>query len=273
MNFIYSESNPDYKNYTFPYAVWAIPNSSEEVVELYERGFLPSRNPRFCLTRSTRIVLCKFENSSRHRRTIKLCKNVETTLVAISTFVITRSIKAMCLRCAELRFGEGVVDEQRLNRIMSPDNATHVMHFAVGKKTVGLVTMNIANKIAHYNFAFYDTTQPKKSLGTFMMTATINHFQTRHFTHLYLGTCYSRNFLYKTRFPGFEFFNGAHWSSNIDELEFLIDRPQQTGHLFESSDYLKKFHPADLDVEVVKLGYEPLNSAAPNLTLDGQTEQ
>jgi hypothetical protein len=267
MKFIFSESNPNYKNYTFPYAVWAIPDSPEEVVELYERGFLPSRKPRFCLTRSTRIALCRFENSYRNRRTLKLCKDVKVTLIAISDFAMTGPIRAMCLKCAELRFGEGVVDEQRFSRILSPDNATHVMHFVIGKETVGLVSMNVTNQIAHYNFAFYDITQLKRSLGIFMLTATINYFQTRHYTHLYMGTCYSRNFLYKTHFQGFEFFNGAHWSSNKNELEFIIERPQQARHLFESSDYLEKFHPTELDVEAVELGYRYLTSTAPSLTI------
>ncbi|WP_347900864.1 hypothetical protein [Pseudomonas purpurea] len=273
MKFIFSESNPDYKNYTFPYAVWAVPESAAEVVELYERGFLPSRKPRFCLTRSTRIALDRFENSYRNRQTLKLCEDVEVTLVAISDFAMTDPIKAMCLQCAELRFGAGVVDEPRFTRILSPDNATHVMHFAISKETVGLVTMNVANQIAHYNFAFYDITLPKKSLGTFMMTTTINYFQARHYTHLYMGTCYGRNFLYKTRFQGFEFFNGAHWSSNIDELEFLIDRPQQARHLFESSDYLDKFHSTELNVEAVELGYRYLTSTAPGLAIKVETEQ
>lgn len=227
MKFIFSESNPDYKNYTYPYAIWAIPESATEVVELYERGFLPSHKPRFCLTRSTRITLSKFKLTYRARRKLKICQDVDMELTDTSKFEMTSSTEQMCLQCASLRFGKGVVDEQRLSRIMSPGNATHVMHFTTGKKTVGLVTINIIENIAHYNFAFYDTTLPKKSLGTFMLTATADYFSQRHYSHLYMGTCYGKRFLYKTHFEGFEFFNGAHWSSNIDELKFLIDRPAQ----------------------------------------------
>lgn len=273
MKFIFSESNPDYKNYTFPYAVWAIPESVKEAVELYSRGFLPTRKPMFCLTRSTRVVLDRFENSYRNRQTLKRCEDVVVSLVAISDVVITDAIKTMCLKFADSRFGKGVVDEERLARILQPDNATSIMHFAIGGNTVGLVSMNVLDQIAQYNFAFYDISRTAKSLGTFMMTATINHFKARRYTHLYIGTCYSRNFLYKTRFLGFEFFNGANWSSNIDELQFLIDRPQQTRHLFESSDYLEKFYTPKPDIETAEVGSEYLSFTALGLSIKFETEE
>lgn len=261
MRIIFSESNPDYKNYTFPYAVWAIPESQEEIVELYDRGFLPSRKPRFYLTRSTRITLKRFELTYRARRTLKACQDIEMTLINISDFVIDKSIRELCLQCAEQRFGEGVINEQRLNRMINPENATHIMHFTRKEKTVGLVTINTAPKIAHYNFAFYDITEPKKSLGTFMLTAIINYFHNRDCNYLYMGTCYGKKFLYKAHFEGFEFFNGAQWSSDMNELSFLMERPHQPNHLFESSDYLNTFHPITLDIDVHETGFRYITQA------------
>lgn len=147
----------------------------------------------------------------------------------------------MCLDCATCRFGEGIVSEERLIRIFSPANTTHIMQFTLNDKIIGLVTTNLINTIAHYNFAFYDITLTKLSPGIFMLTTAAEHFKKNNYTHLYMGTCYSQHFLYKARLEGFEFFNGACWSGNTLELDFLIHRTAKTGHLFECPDYIRKF--------------------------------
>ncbi len=81
-----------------------------------------------------------------------------------------------------------------------------------------------------------------------MMTAAVDHFAKVGFGFIYLGSCYSPNALYKTQFAGAEFFNGACWSHNLEELKYLIARGSQpiTQHLFESEDYLHRFYEGEL---------------------------
>lgn len=267
MRLIFSESNPDYANYNFPYAVWAIPDSSEEIADLYERGFLPSNKPRFCMARSTRIVLSRFKSTYSTRRTLKSGPDIDIKLIAISDFKMTLCIRKLCHQCADLRFGKGVIDEKRLARIFSSDNATHVMQFTIDRNTVGIVTINKLREIAHYNFAFYDVSQPKRSFGTFMLTAAIDYFYRHDYNLFYMGTCYSKNFLYKARYEGFEFFNGFRWSPNVSELKFLIGRPQKPDHLLESSDYLAKFVHGKLDREFGDAVYHYVKNSVSCVTM------
>ena len=54
MKLAYSESQPDYDHYIFPYAVWAFPEAGETPADLFDQGFLPSSRDldRFYLCRN-----------------------------------------------------------------------------------------------------------------------------------------------------------------------------------------------------------------------------
>ena len=68
----------------------------------------------------------------------------------------------------------------------------------------------------------------------------------RGFDFVYLGSCYSRNALYKTQFAGAEFFNGVRWSEDLEELKYLIRRKRWDEHLFESEEYRQAFYGGEL---------------------------
>jgi len=86
----------------------------------------------------------------------------------------------------------------------------------------------------------------------FMMTSAVKFFAEQGFRHVYLGTCYSRSALYKTQFPGIQFFNGFKWSDNIEELKYLVDRGHKEvkQHLLESEEYRTLFHEGSLPAMV-----------------------
>jgi hypothetical protein len=77
------------------------------------------------------------------------------------------------------------------------------------------------------------------------MALTLADFKDRGYTYGYLGTCYTERALYKTRFPGMEFFNGWGWSADRRELHFLVQRDERTParHLLETDDYTTFFLP------------------------------
>jgi arginyl-tRNA--protein-N-Asp/Glu arginylyltransferase len=90
----------------------------------------------------------------------------------------------------------------------------------------------------------------ERNLGMFMMTSAVAHFAELGYQHLYLGSCYSRNALYKTQFSGAEFFNGFKWSNNLQELKYLIQRDSQSvsKHLLETEEFVEKFYADDVAV-------------------------
>jgi arginyl-tRNA--protein-N-Asp/Glu arginylyltransferase len=253
MKLLFSEAAPDYSHYIFPYAIWAFPEPGEQPRDFFERGFLPSSKnlDRFYLCRSVRIKLHAFSPSSENRRIFRKCAGITFNLVPRENFAFTDLWRDFCLTYADIKFGKEVMTAERLNNLMDSKITTHVLvfHDSASQKDVGLVTLYLEPPhVAQYYYAFYDLNYYRQNLGMFMMSAAVDWCAKEGFEHIYLGSCYSHHALYKTQFAGAEFFNGAVWSRNLEELKYLIARSHQpiTQHLFESEDYIHRFHEGDL---------------------------
>jgi len=253
MKLLFSEAPPDYKSYIFPYAVWAFPEAEETPADFFAAGFLPSSKnlDRFYLCRSLRVVLAEFKPSSENRRVLRKGENFRCTLVPRAEFDFTPWWKEFCLQYAAQKYGPEVMNPARLEQLVSSAITSHFMVFrdASVQRDIGLVTLFLQpRRAAQYYYAFYDLNYARQNLGMFMMTSAVQHFAAEGFEHIYLGSCYSQNSLYKTQFEAVEFFNGAYWSRDLAELKYLITRGEQAQaqHLFESEDYLHRFHEGEL---------------------------
>jgi phosphoribosyl 1,2-cyclic phosphodiesterase len=140
---------------------------------------------------------------------------------------------------------------ERLDALFASPIISHLLLF-IDVKTgteVGAATVYLEGKeLAFYYYAFYDLNYYARNLGMFMMTSAVALFAERKVKHLYLGTCYSKNALYKTQFAGAEFFNGFRWSDDMDELKFIINRDKKDleQHLLETESYRTAFYEGDL---------------------------
>jgi len=256
MKLLFSEAAPDYEHYIFPYAIWGFPEPGETPATFFEAGFLPSSREldRFYLTRHIRVRLKDFQASSENRRILRKGAGLKWTLLPREEFQLTDERGAFCKRYADSRFGAEVMSEARLSTLFTAPVATHIMLFQdeATQKEVGYVVLYLENpRVAFYYYSFYDLEWFERSLGLFLMTSAVQHFSTEGFDYIYLGTCYSERALYKMQFSGCEFFNGFRWSSNAQELKYLVSRQgEQPGkHLLESEEYLSKFYgqtPAQL---------------------------
>ncbi|MGH7496772.1 MAG: hypothetical protein ACREOO_30845 [bacterium] len=259
MKLLFSEALPDYGNYVFPYAIWAFPERDEVPADFFSRGFLPSSKnlDRFYLCRSLRVALAEFKPSSENRRILRKGENFRLEIVPRPQFDFTPERKEFCLTYAAQKFGAEVMTAGRLEQLISAPITSHVMVFeeGPGHREVGLVLMLFQPpRLAQYYYAFYDLNYTQQNLGMFMMTSAVQHLAQQGLEHIYLGSCYSSHALYKTQFEGAEFFNGACWSWNLEELKYLIARgaQPQTQHLFETEDYVHRFHDGDLGRTVEK---------------------
>lgn len=152
---------------------------------------------------------------------------------------------------ADTKWGKDVMTYERLDGLFNSRVVSHLLVFNEREtgKEVGTVVLFLEGKeMAYYYYSFYDLTHPNRSLGMFMMTAAVKFFCEQGFRHVYLGTCYSRKALYKTQFPGIQFFNGFKWSENIEELKYLVDRghTKVSQHLLESEEYRNLFYDDSL---------------------------
>lgn len=255
MKILFSEYKSDYKNYIFPYAIWAIPESHETPAMIFDRGFLPSSGDfkRFYMCRQVRVDLSKFSCSSENRRILRKCDGLSYDLVARSDFAFTSEWLEFCKNYADIKFGKDVMTYKRLNSLFESNLVSHILVFSDDEtgEDVGIVTLYVeGDRLAYYYFSFYDLNYYVRNLGMFMMTSAVDYFAHLKKKYIYLGTCYSRNALYKTQFSGAEFFNGFHWSDDLEELKYLIKRDggTVTQHLIETDEYRDKFYKGGLDI-------------------------
>ena len=249
MKLAFSEYKPLHDKYVYPYAIWAFPEEGEKPADLYAKGFLPSAKDlsRYYMTRSVRVDLKQFKISSENKRILKKIEHVDFKLIKRKDFDFDKKWKKFCLDYAENRWGERVMPPGRLKELFEKEITSDVLVFTdqESKKDIGLITVfNDENKIAHYYYAFYDLSYFNNNLGMFMMTQTVKLLAENGFDYLYLGTCYSRNSMYKKQFSGVEFWNGFKWTQNMKELKYLISRDQQEDidiHLLESG-YIEQFY-------------------------------
>jgi hypothetical protein len=250
---VFSEHVSDYDHYVFPYAIWGFPEKGEAPAQMFDAGFLPSsRNlDRFYLCRHIRVDLRKFKPSSENRRIVRKGDGIAFTLVPRADYDFSKERRAFIKGYADIKFGKDVMSLARLDALFDSPIISHLLVFTDTKTggEVGVATLYLeGDELAFYYYAFYDLNYFQRNLGLFMMTSAVAEFARCGTRHLYLGSCYSENALYKTQFAGAEFFNGFRWSHNLKELKFLLkrDKPGAEKHLVETEEFQQLFYEGDV---------------------------
>ncbi len=257
MKLLFSEYKSDYSNYIFPYAIWAVPETGETPSMIFARGFLPTSSnlERYYMCRHLRVDLKNFTSSSENRRIMRKCEGIQYRLVPRSQFDFNTQWRDFCKHYADIKFGNNVMTFDRLDNLFNSKIVSHLLIFTDTEKNkdIGLTTLFLEDKtFAYYYYAFYDLNYYTRNLGMFMMTSAVDYFSQMKYDFIYLGTCYSRNALYKTQFSGAEFFNGFQWAHNLEELKYLIKRDKYivTQHLLETDEYHDNFYDGQLETIV-----------------------
>ena len=253
MKLLFSEHVSDYDHYIYPYAIWGFPEPGETPSQMFNAGFLPSSRhlDRFYLCRHVRVDLRKFQPSSENRRVLRKGEGITFELVPRAQYEFTPERRAGFKNYADIKFGNEVMSFARLDALFASPIISHLLVFTDTKTgaEIGTVTLYLAgDALAFYYYAFYDLNYFPRNLGLCMMTSAVAEFARRGTRHLYLGSCYSENALYKTQFAGAEFFNGFRWSRNLKELKYLLhrDRPGVDKHLIETEEFRQLFYEDDL---------------------------
>ncbi len=250
MKLLFSEAVPDYAHYCYPYAVWGFLELGETPADAYAAGFLPGLPSleRFYLARQIRLPLADWTPSSENRRVLRKSAGLRCELIPRAAFAYTETRRTAWLAYAAAKWGAGIMPPERLDRLMSGAVITHLLHFtdATGADAGTALCYVEDQRVAHYYYAFYPLTAETRHHGMAMMTRAVEHFAQRGTHHLYLGTCYSEQALYKTQFEPLEFFNGFRWSDNLGELKQLVRSPLPDGkHRCELPEFVE-LQPAPL---------------------------
>lgn len=249
MKILLSEASPDYAGYVFPYAVWGFLEPGESPATAFAAGFLPSLPDlsRFYLCRQVRVVLPRFAPSSENRRVLRHGSSLVVSLLERKAFEWTPARHQFCLEYATRRWSSPPSPE-RIEGIFHSPLTTHVALFQEpGGTDAGIVSLYRDGTTWFYSNAFYPADAPS-GRGAFLMTETVKMLSEDGQACLHLGTCYSRSSLYKTQFPGVEFFDGTGWSGDLGRLKQILSRQEAApkGHLLEDADYRARWIPQGL---------------------------
>lgn len=249
MKILLSEAAPDYAGYVFPYAVWGFLEPGESPATAFAAGFLPSLPDlsRFYLCRQVRVVLPHFAPSSENRRVLRHGSSLTVSLLEREAFVWTPARHQFCLDYATHRWSSPPSPE-RIEGIFHAALTTHVMLFQEADGAdAGIVSLYRDGATWFYSNAFFSAEAPS-GRGAFLMTETVRRLSEMGQEFLHLGTCYARSALYKTQFPGVEFFDGTGWSSDLVRLKQILSRQEAapSGHLLEDGDYRAHWIPEGL---------------------------
>jgi arginyl-tRNA--protein-N-Asp/Glu arginylyltransferase len=206
---------------------------------------------RFYLCRHVRVALRRHGPSSENRRILRKGADIQATLVPRAGFDYNTQRREFYKTYADIKFGKDTMTYERLDALFNGKITSHLLVFTDLKsgKEVGTATLYLeGNRLAYYYYAFYDLNYYARNLGMFMMTSAVGFFKERGCEFLHLGSCYTRNALYKTQFAGVEFFNGVRWSDDMDELKYLMrrDNGEVRQHLLETEEYRQLFYDGDL---------------------------
>jgi hypothetical protein len=170
VNLVFSEAPPDYARYAFPYAVWAFPEPGETPADFLEAGFLPSSVAldRFYLCRQLRVPLRDWTPNTENRRILRKADRWVCRLVPRSDYVFRSEMRSQWLEFARVRFGEGVMLGDRLDRLMAAPVVNHLLEFRDpdSGEEVGTVLMYLEGpRVAYYYFAFHVLDEGRESPG------------------------------------------------------------------------------------------------------------
>lgn len=257
MKLFFSEFKANYGKYFFPYQVWLLKQEGDDIEKIYDAGFLPIRNLPgvYYLSRSLRVNLPKFSPSSENRRILNKTASFEYEFLPLDEFDYTPEVQKFCKEYMDKRFGKGQIRAAGIKSIFEKGvyNYIFVWRKAQGKKEVGYAVCFLSDNLLQYAHAFYNLDLLEKSLGARMILEAVTWAQKNGRKYAYLGTCYEKNALYKTEFKGVEFFNGFCWSSNLEELKYLIER-QSDEYILRDREFTEKFYQGDIKALLDKYG-------------------
>jgi hypothetical protein len=257
MKVFLSETTPQYSSYTFPYAIYCVAESSEELARVYAAGFLPFTgnwqlgttfaHNVFYMARSLRIDLQQFRLSSENRRVLRRAGDVPCSLLALASpegaaLIASDAFISFCCKYADKHFVGNSMSAERLGFVLSRSSATHVFRFgaADAPPLAYVLAMIHPGECLHYWFAWLDEdAMQSMHIGNVVMLRVLLWAQQEGaLRHVYLGTVYHEKALYKVRnFNAVQWFTGARWSSDVAELK---RRCALDGAPLASGDYFKE---------------------------------
>lgn len=201
--------------------------SAEEIARLYGEGYVLTRVGKGVMnrTRSFRIRLADFEQSSENRRIMRKSEHLSMEFQPIPYDGYSWEIGKLAKDFYEARgaeFSANKVKELLTDGAASDFNALVVYTDSRTAKAVGYAVCYEGSRVFHYSYPFYaeDPAEPSRGLG--MMMKAIEYAKARGLDYIYLGSLQRPSDTYKLQFKGGEWFDGEKWRTDIEPLKEIL---------------------------------------------------
>jgi arginyl-tRNA--protein-N-Asp/Glu arginylyltransferase len=198
--------------------------SDKNIESLYSQGYVFTRVDKGVLnkTRSIRIDLSEFENSSENRRILRKTEEITMQKFALPLINYDWHIHKMGKDFYETKFGVGIFSANKIKEVFTDpkkSNFNFVLVYKINTEPVGYCVIRETENMVHYSYPFYELQNPNKNIGMGMMLKAINYVKEQGKQYIYLGSAQRPTDIYKLQFAGLEWFDGESWSKDLEKLK------------------------------------------------------
>lgn len=206
-----------------------LPDFTDASIEkLYDEGYVFTRVGKGCFTqtRSLRVNLSTFKESSENRRMLRKVEQIRMEVHPLPYKEYHWSIHKLAKDFYSDKFGKDIFSANKVKELLtSPDksnfNSLFVFKNQAGK-AIGYCIALLTKNILHYSYPFYSESKTNPWMGLGMMTKAASYAKEKDLTYIYLGALQRPADTYKLQFQGEEWFDGKEWKKDLEPLKEIL---------------------------------------------------
>ena len=236
-------------NYDFIYSLALAKFEEKEYCQAFENGWIPLSwyytkldELTWINARNTRLLLSKFTFSKKQRKTlrkkditVKVYDKLDDALFTIVSNIYKKYIQYK-------KFHEKDFEEE--SEIFEKEDYIDWKYFIYfyKDKPVAFTELKVFNSkhVLTGQFA-WDYQNPKLGMGTYATLNEIDWSIKNKYKKYYLSYGYENTSVYKSRFDGFEFWNGRSWIDNKSVYKKLCEHDTEITTIPELNRYQRKY--------------------------------
>jgi hypothetical protein len=180
-----------------------------EYAEALQTGWFPVNNQIWYQSRSTRIELAKYKPSKKILKLSKEIRCYPVAGIAANKVQLLEEIYTKYMHHKGFRDVNLTIDSMIAN-------SHGFMYYTYQRKVIAFTFYKSIGE-AHLSVEFaWDYAEPKLSVGHVSLHHEINFAKMRRCKYIYLSSGYESCSIYKSYYPGFQWWTGQSWSDDVD---------------------------------------------------------
>ena len=201
------------------------------IEKLYDEGYVFTRVGRgyFTQTRSLRIDLSIYKETSENRRVLRKMENIKIEINPLPFKDYHWSIHKLAKDFYTTKFGKDTFSANKVKELLTNHDKSNFNTLLVLKnekgQPIGYCIALLTKNILHYSYPFYIESRTNPSIGLGMMTKVVSYAKEEGLKYIYLGSLQRPTDTYKLQFEGGEWFDGKKWQIDLNPLKEILKSP------------------------------------------------